>query len=79
MSPLSYGTKEISIQDSGDSFQEVEEWPPSPISVSFLDGKFIVFNHDHGSILYGSGRYFGIPVGIRKPKTQVGVRSVITG
>jgi tRNA-intron endonuclease len=36
--------------------------------------KLIVFNHIHGSFLYGFGRFFGIPVGIYKPKRETFTR-----
>jgi len=39
----------------------------------FPKGKIeaILLNNIHGSLLYGYGRYFGIPLGIRKPKNHI--------
>ena len=50
---------------------ETGEFPSKPIEVKIIGGNFIVFNHTYGSLLYGFGRYFGIPVGIKKPKSHI--------
>ncbi len=68
MCPLSYTSENSTEQSIDEKLLETGEWPATPIKVSNVDDKFLVFNHTHGSLLYGFGRYFGIPVGIRKPK-----------
>lgn len=71
MSPLSYSSDDPSQQIEEEVLLKLGKWPDIPIKVSYINEKFLVFNHIHGSLLYGYGRYFGIPVGIRKPKSHV--------
>ncbi len=50
---------------------ESGEFPKTPIPTTLIGSRVIVFNNFYASILYGFGRYFGIPVGIRKPKGHI--------
>lgn len=43
---------------------------PDVIKTKLIETSIIVFDYDDGTFLYGSGRYFGKPIGIRKPKTN---------
>lgn len=43
--------------------------PEKPIQVNLIGEKAIVWNHEDGSLLYRFG-YFGVPTGIRKPKSS---------
>ncbi|HKZ39390.1 MAG TPA: tRNA-intron lyase [Candidatus Hodarchaeales archaeon] len=46
-----------------------EEAPKEPIPVYLIGQKSIVWNPDHGTLLYRFG-YYGNPSGIRKPRTS---------
>lgn len=74
MSPLSDVINDPVEQKKGEELLESGDWPEIPIKVSYINERFLVFNHVHGSLLYGYGRFFGIPVGIRKPKSHVFTR-----
>ena len=43
---------------------------PSLIMGKLVESSIIVFNHDHCTFLYNGGRYFGKPIGVRKPKGE---------
>lgn len=53
---------------------ETGEFPPNKIPAKLIGNKILVFTHVYGSLLYGYGRYFGTPVGIRKPKSHIFTR-----
>ncbi|UYP47860.1 tRNA-splicing endonuclease [Candidatus Lokiarchaeum ossiferum] len=71
MCPLSYQGETVEDQLTNAQLLESGEFPLTPISVSLLGTKLVVFNNIHGSLLYGYGRYFGIPTGIRKPRNHI--------
>ncbi len=50
------------------------ELPSTPIVTNLFEARVIVFNPVHGSLLYGFGRFFGSPLGMRKPKTHIFTR-----
>lgn len=70
MTPLSFISPEENPTDL-EKLLETGDLPKKKIPVKLVEDKAIVFNNIHGSILYGYGRYFGNPVGIRKPKTHI--------
>ncbi|MHA1744984.1 MAG: tRNA-intron lyase [Promethearchaeota archaeon] len=78
MSPLSYPNPDPNQpNDLSEAIQkQLEEGklPEDPIPATLIGIKVVVFNHIHGSLLYGHGRYFGIPTGIRKPKSHIFTR-----
>jgi tRNA-intron endonuclease len=41
------------------------------INCKLVESSIIVFDHDIATFLYTGGRYFGKPIGIRKPKPDV--------
>jgi tRNA-intron endonuclease len=45
--------------------------PESKIQCKLVESSIIVFNHDDATFLYTGGRYFGRPIGVRKPKPDV--------
>jgi tRNA-intron endonuclease len=47
------------------------EFPPAPIEAQIIGNKIVVFRPVCGSLLYGYNRYFGSPLGIRKPKSHI--------
>jgi tRNA-intron endonuclease len=53
------------------SLLELGDFPSYKIPAKLIGNKIVVFNHIFGSLLYGYGRYFGSPIGIRKPKTHI--------
>ncbi len=61
----------------GENSKQLEELlktgmlPKDPIPVKIIGTKLLVFNKVHGSLLYGYNRFFGTPVGIRKPKSHI--------
>ncbi|MHA1584053.1 MAG: tRNA-intron lyase [Promethearchaeota archaeon] len=57
-----------------DPILEEGKWPATSIDSVLLGEKVVVFNPIHGAILYGYGRFFGIPVGIHKPKSHISSR-----
>lgn len=70
MSPLSYPEIEPSLTPEQEKQLEEGALPSEPIVAQLIGTKILIFNHIHGYLLYGFGRYFGIPVGIRKPKIE---------
>lgn len=73
MSPLSNVDENIG-ENEVEKLLESGEFPKKPIKATLIGTKILVFNHFHASLLYGYGRYFGIPVGIRKPKSHIFTR-----
>ena len=71
MSPLSNFMDPNLDEIEMEKLLETGEFPKIPIPTALIGTKVIVFNHFFASILYGFGRYFGIPVGIRKPKGHI--------
>ena len=53
------------------SLLETGTFPPEPIAAKLIGSKVVVFRPVFGSLLYGYNRYFGSPLGIRKPKTHI--------
>jgi len=49
---------------------EKGEFPSFKIPAKLIGNKLVVFIHSFSSLLYGYGRYFGQPLGIRKPRNQ---------
>ena len=45
--------------------------PEDKIQCKLVESSLIVFDHDIATFLYTGGRYFGKPIGIRKPKPDV--------
>jgi tRNA-intron endonuclease len=43
---------------------------PNIINCKLVESSVIVFNHEHCTFLYNAGRYFGKPIGVRKPKGE---------
>ena len=78
MSPLSYPNPDPNqpneISEAAQKLLEQGELPENPIPATLVGIKVVVFNHIHGSLLYGYGRYYGIPTGIRKPKNHIFTR-----
>ncbi|MCF2141527.1 MAG: tRNA-intron lyase [Candidatus Lokiarchaeota archaeon] len=70
MSPLSYPELDENIDPLVEKTLQEGQLPDEPIEAKLIGKKILIFNHIHGYLLYGFGRYFGIPVGIRKPKTE---------
>ena len=74
MSPLSYSDPDPNqpndLSEAAQKQLEQGKLPEEPIPATLVGIKVVVFNHVHGSLLYGHGRYYGIPTGIRKPKNQ---------
>src|SRR6056297_3269801 len=50
---------------------ETGDLPEDPIPARLMGNKVLVFNKVHGSLLYGFKRFYGTPVGIRKPKSHI--------
>ena len=71
MSPLSHLPENNIDLHEEESLLKSGEWPAVPIIAHRVGDKIIVFDHILGSLLYGFGRFFGIPVGIRKPKHEI--------
>lgn len=71
MSPLSNIIDPNIDEKEMEKLLESGEFPKTPIPTALIGTKVIVFNQIYASILYGFGRYFGIPVGIRKPKGHI--------
>ncbi len=71
MCPLSYHDESAESQQINAKLLEAGDFPSDPIPVALLGTKLVVFNNIHGSLLYGFGRYFGIPTGIRKPRNHI--------
>ena len=78
MSPLSYPNPDPNqpnnLSEAAQKLLEQGDFPEEPIPATLVGIKVVVFNHIHGSLLYGHGRYFGIPTGIRKPKSHIFTR-----
>ncbi|WP_457557644.1 tRNA-intron lyase [Candidatus Harpocratesius sp.] len=70
MSPLSYPELDENIDPLVEKTLQEGQLPDEPIEAKLIGKKILIFNHIHGYLLYGFGRYFGIPVGIRKPKIE---------
>ncbi|MHA1776491.1 MAG: tRNA-intron lyase [Promethearchaeota archaeon] len=70
MSPLSYPDVESPLSIEQEKQLKEGIFPSEPIVAQLIGKKILIFNHIHGYLLYGYGRYFGIPVGIRKPKIE---------
>ena len=45
--------------------------PESKIQCKLVESSIIVFDHEIATFLYTGGRYFGKPIGVRKPKPDV--------
>ena len=45
--------------------------PESKIQCKLVESSIIVFDHDVAAFLYTGGRYFGKPIGVRKPKPDM--------
>jgi len=45
--------------------------PESKIQCKLVESSIIVFDHEVATFLYTGGRYFGKPIGVRKPKPDV--------
>jgi tRNA-intron endonuclease, archaea type len=69
MSPLT-SPPDLNSEEISDILEK-GEFPETPIDAVLVGVKILIFNPIHGSILYGFGRYFGTPVGIRKPKNHI--------
>ena len=71
MTPLSNPKDSFLNEDKLEKLLELGNFPQNPIPATLVGNKIIIFNHYFASILYGFGRYFGIPVGIKKPKSHI--------
>ena len=45
--------------------------PETKIQCKLVESSIIVFDHEVATFLYTGGRYFGKPIGVRKPKPDV--------
>lgn len=70
MCPLSYPLINEDLDENSKSLLSSGIFPENPIEARLIGTKILIFNNIHGYLLYGFGRYFGIPVGIRKPKIE---------
>ena len=70
MCPLSYPPISEDMDVKLRELLQTGNFPDQPIEAQLIGTKILVFNNVYGFLLYGFGRYFGIPVGIRKPKIE---------
>lgn len=54
------------IQKMGEEIQSIDI--EDKIHAKLVESSIIVFDYDSATFLYGGGRYFGKPIGIRKPR-----------
>ncbi|MHA1728134.1 MAG: tRNA-intron lyase [Promethearchaeota archaeon] len=56
------------IGENESNIEEKTLQAPSIIKCKLVESSIIVFDYDDATYLYNGGRYFGSPIGIRKPK-----------
>ncbi len=61
---------ENNSEDLEVSFEEKVINTPEIIKCKLVESSIIVFDYDDATFLYGGGRFFGKPIGIRKPKVN---------
>lgn len=59
------------LTDPLEALLKTGEFPSNPIEAQIIGNKIVVFRTVCGSLLYGYNRYFGSPLGIRKPKSHI--------
>lgn len=52
-------------------FENITIKIPEKIKCKLVETSIIVFNYDHATFLYGGNKYFGKPIGTRKPKNDL--------
>ena len=60
-------SKNTPLEDS-DLYEDRKIKPPRKIKCKLVETSLIVFDYDDATFLYNTGRYFGKPIGVRKPK-----------
>lgn len=68
---LEESDEEIQINRKPSSTDFIEIDVPTIIKAKLVESSIIVFNFNDATFLYSGGRYFGKPIGIRKPQSDI--------
>ena len=56
---------------TSNEFETIVIKSPKKIIAKLVESSIIVFDHDSATFLYSAGKYFGKPIGTRKPKNNL--------